>query len=183
MYRPRKLQELFKNSPEKTVRDSKLGRVFESDSCMDIVNRYSEKENIYYEEEESNVMEYTRQKTIFDGKDNDWGQFARQQAAFFANAEQYIYNLQTDVSEIDTEIEEILREVEDANYNVTQGYKVFKHLKELRNLKKEKQKELECLYILTERFDCAAMAELMESCVSEIEYVMEPEHEWDAKVS
>ena len=44
-------------------------------------------------------------------------------------------------------------------------------MKELSNARKEKQNELECLYILTERFDCRAMAEALEECVSEIETV------------
>ena len=43
----------------------------------------------------------------------------------------------------------------------------------MRNLKKEKQKELECLYILTEQFNCKAMAEVMEECSREIEAVVE----------
>jgi len=98
-------------------------------------------------------------------------QFAKQQVQFYANAQQYIYNLQTEINELENEIEDILCGMENTNYNAAQGYKVFKHLKELRNARKEKQKELECLYILTERFDCRAMAEALEECVREIETV------------
>jgi len=172
-YHPRKLQGLFEECPEKTIRQSKLIRAFEKNTCMDILeNEY--KETCYIEqetEEEGVIMEYTKQNTIFDGKENHWEQFAKQQADFYANAEQYIYNLQTDIDEIDAEIEQVFNEIENANYNVAQGYKVFKHLKELRNAKKAKQKELECLYILTEQFDCKAMAEIMAECVSEIESI------------
>ncbi|MBD5509850.1 MAG: hypothetical protein HDR08_01105 [Lachnospiraceae bacterium] len=179
IYYPRKLQRLFENCPEKTMRHNKLLRAFECNTCMDIENGYCEKDsNGYGTEEEGVMVEHTKQKTVFDGKLNNWLQFAKQQAEFFANAEQYIYNLQADMNELDREMEQTLHEIENANYNVTQGYKVFKHLKELRNIGKEKQKELDCLYILTERFDCSAMAEAMEACVSDLESVLaEPEQD------
>lgn len=77
-------------------------------------------------------MAEERNYTPFDGKENDWLSFARQQSEFYRNAGQYITNLQIDIKEIDTEIENILLEIEDANCNVAQGYKVFKRLKELR---------------------------------------------------
>ena len=179
IYYPRKLQKLFENCPEKTMRYNKLLRAFEYNTCMDIEKEYCEKDSNGYGTEEEGVMaEHTKQKTVFDGKLNNWLQFAKQQAEFFANAEQYIYNLQADMNELDREMEQTLYEIENANYNVTQGYKVFKHLKELRNIGKEKQKELDCLYILTERFDCSAMAEAMEACVSGLESVLaEPEQD------
>lgn len=50
-----------------------------------------------------------------------------------------------------------------------QGYKVVKQLKDLHNVRKDQQKELDCLYILTERFDCGVTADIMKSCVSEKE--------------
>lgn len=104
--------------------------------------------------------------------------YSMQQAKLYANAEQYIYNRQADLNEIDIQIEQILNEIEDSNYNAVQGHKVVKQLKELRNFRKEKQKELGCLYILTERFDCGVMANIMKACVSEMESVYtEPEQE------
>lgn len=176
IYHPRKLQELFENCPEKTVRCSKLRRSFQNNTCMDIEREYHAESDAIYETEEDAVMEYTKQQTVFDGKENNWRQFAMQQAEFYANAEQYIYNLQDDLNETEIQIEQILNEIEDSNYNAVQGYKVVKQLKELRNFRKEKQKELECLYILTERFDCRVMADIVEDCVSEMEAVFaEPE--------
>lgn len=173
VYRPRKLEELFKDCPEKTVREDKLLQAFGDTNCMEVIRTEWEEENNTEQvtKEEGVIMEYTKQRTVFDGKENNWKQFAKQQVEFYANAEQYIYNLQTDINELEDEIEEILSEMESNNYNAAQGYKVFKHLKELRNARKEKQKELECLYILTERFDCGAMAGALEECVSEIETV------------
>lgn len=178
MYHPRKLQELFENCPEKTIRNRKLLRALEQNTCMDIEKEYFEENSTEYgAKEEEAMVEHTRQKTAFDGKRNNWMQFAREQAAFYANVEQYIYNLQDDLAELDREMEQTLYEIENANYNVTQGYKVFKHLKELRNAGKEKQKELDCLYILTERFDCSAMADAMEACASEMESVLAEEEQ------
>ena len=129
--------------------------------------------NDHHTKEENVIMQYSKQETIFDGKENDWKQFARQQAEFYDNVEQYIYNLQSNLQEIDNEIEHTLEEIEDSNYNVTQGYKVYKQLKDLRNKKKERQRELDCLHILTVKLDCSMMAESMRSCVNEIEEVME----------
>ncbi len=85
------------------------------------------------------------------------------------HAEQYITNIQLDIDEIDDEIEEILLQTEDANYNVAQGYKVFKRLKELRIERKEKEKELDC----TDTIDCSSLADVCEESLAEIEEIME----------
>lgn len=122
-------------------------------------------------------MAEERNYTPFDGKENDWLLFARQQAEFYRNAGQYITNLQIDIKEIDSEIENILLETEDANCNVAQGYKVFKRLKQLRLEKKAKTKELNCLYALTDYIDCELLADTCEDNLAEIEDIMEvPEH-------
>ena len=172
VYHPRKLQELFEVCPEKTIRTSKLAQVFAGNTCMDREEALCEQHDTCCDTEEGEGMNYRKQRTVFDGKENNWGQFARQQAEFYENANQYIYNLQEELEEIDGEIEQTLRKIETANYNVAQGYKVFKYLKELRNEKKEKQKELECVSILTEGFDCGEMAEALRYCADEIEAVL-----------
>ena len=117
-------------------------------------------------------MAEERSYTLFDGKENDWLSFARQQAEFYRNAGQYITNLQIDIKEIDAEIEDTLLQTEDANCNVAQGYKVFKRLKELRLEKKEKVKELNCLYALTDYIDCESLADTCEDNLAEIEDIM-----------
>ena len=104
-------------------------------------------------------MAQGRRYTTFDGKENDWLSFARQQVEFYRNAGDYINNLQLDIKEIDEEIENILEGTEDANCNVAQGYKVFKRLKELRLERKAKAKELDCLHALTDYIDCDALAD------------------------
>lgn len=113
-----------------------------------------------------------RRETVFDGKINDWGQFARQQAEFYENAEQYMYNLELDLEELDEKMEDILCEMEKENYNAAQGYQVFKELQELRRERSAKQRELECMQILTEGIDCGILAADMQYCVDEIEEVM-----------
>ena len=113
-----------------------------------------------------------RNYTPFDGKENDWFSFAKKQAEFYRNAEQYIMNLQIDMKEIDEEIEKILLETEDANFNVTQGYKVFRRLKELRLDRKSKAKELDCLYALTDYIDCDALADTCEENLADIKNIV-----------
>ena len=53
-------------------------------------------------------MAEERNYTPFDGKENDWVSFAKQQAEFYRNAGQYITNLQIDIKEIEAEIEDIM---------------------------------------------------------------------------
>lgn len=183
VYRPRKLEELFADCPEKTIRENKLMQVFSENTCMDVLresngnmecasenytvnagNHGTEWEEIQEVMQEGTDMEYTRKQTVYDGKENDWQQFIVKQTEFYANIEQYVMNLQADINDLDQEMADVLTEIDNANYNVAQGYKVLKHLKELRNQKNEKQKELACLYLLTDRFDCKAMADAMRDC-------------------
>lgn len=112
-------------------------------------------------------------ETPYDGKENDWLAFAKQQAEFYKNAGQYITNLQLDIRELDDEIEAILLKAEDAHCNAAQGYKVFKRLRELRIEKKAKTKELNCLYALTDYMDCDALADTCEDNLAEIKGIME----------
>lgn len=159
-YKPRKFTELFEGSQMQIKsRESKRADICES-LPMQI------EENIIKEEYE---MNYERRETSFDGKENDWMAFAMQQAEFYRNAGQYIVNLKMDIEDMDNAIFDLMEEVENANCNVTQGYKMFKRLKDLRLKRKEKQKELECLYILTEHFDLAAMSDECDSNIEALE--------------
>ena len=108
---------------------------------------------------EDRQMEYEKIATPFDGKENDWLGFARKQAEFYENANQYIINLELELNEIDNDIAALMDEIELANCNVTQGYKVFKQLKELRQARTGKENELRVLYQLTDSFDMGAMAD------------------------
>lgn len=175
-YKPRKYEELFENC---ILKDRRLQRDDISEAIhgsSDKKQRYSE-ESTFEEKDGEDTMTEERSYTPFDGKENDWLSFARQQAEFYRNAGQYITNLQMDMKEIDAEIEDILLETEDANCNVAQGYKIFKRLKELRLEKKAKNRELNCLYALTDYIDCQSLADVCEDNLAEVERITsEPEH-------
>ncbi len=171
-YTPRKLSELFENrevqmptTGEKlhAERDLGKGMVFEYDA----------------ERKETEDMDLVRRDTVFDGKNNDWLAFAMQQAEFYRNANQYIVNIKIDIEEIEQEIADLMDEIDSSNCNVTQGYKLFKRLKELRVQRKEKERELQCLYILTERFDMSAMTNECESNAYELDRLLYPEESVD----
>lgn len=170
-YKPRKYEELFENC---ILKDRRLQR---DDICetecngVKIKQRFSV-ERTFDDKGGEDTMVEVRNYTPFDGKENDWVSFAKQQAEFYRNAEQYITNLQMDIKEIDDEIEDILLETEDANCNVAQGYKVFKRLKELRIEKKAKTKEINCLYALTDYIDCESLADTCDDNLAEVEEIM-----------
>ncbi len=170
-YRPRKYDELFENC---TLKDKRLQRadIRETEPGYEIPKQRFVVESAQKDEGGEETMLEERNITPFDGKENNWLAFARQQAEFYRNAGQYITNLQMDIREIDEEIEEILLETEDTNCNVTQGYKVFKRLKELRLERKSKSMELDCLYALTDYIDCDAFADTCEANLAEVEGIM-----------
>ncbi len=175
-YKPRKYEELFENC---ILKDRRLQRDDISETVYnssDTKQRYSE-EPTFEEKDGEETMAEERRYTPFDGKENDWFSFARQQAEFYRNAGQYIINLRIDMKEIDDEIEAVLVETEEANCNVAQGYKVFKRLKELRLEKKAKNQELNCLYALTDYIDCQSLADVCEDNLAEVEKIIgTPEH-------
>ena len=170
-YKPRKYNELFENcilKEKRLEREDLCEKEYGNENCEQTLNvGYARKD----EDGEEEMVE-KRKDTPFDGKENDWLSFAKQQAEFYQNAGQYITNLQIDLKEIDEEIEEILLETEDANCNVAQGYKVFKRLKELRLERKAKSRELDCLYVLTEYVDCEALADTSEANLADIKNII-----------
>lgn len=171
-YKPRKYDELFENCvmKEKCLRKEDVYEEQEAERTRRIQPFHVE--HTYKNKGGEAVMNQERKYTSFDGKENDWLTFARQQAEFYRNAEQYIKNLQVTISEIDEEIEEILHQTENANCNVAQGYKIFKRLKDLRLERKEKSQELNCLYVLTDYIDCDALADTCEANLIEVEEIM-----------
>ena len=181
-YKPRKYEELFENC---VLKDRRLQRddIYETiHNSSNIKQRYGV-EPTFNDKGGEETMVKERRYTPFDGKDNDWLSFARQQAEVYRNVGQYIMNLQIDMKEIDTKIEDILLETEDANCNVAQGYKVFKRLKELRLEKKAKTKELNCLYTLTNYIDRESLADICEDNLTELEDIMGvPEHSEVTKI-
>jgi len=161
-YTPRKFAELFEGSEIQT------GQSRIKKKKMQSMELQTENAVLVYEEEEE-CMELVRKETPFDGRENDWMAFAMQQAEFYKHANQYIMNIRLDIEELEDAIADLMEEIEQSNCNVAQGYKLFKRLKDLRLVQKEKDKELECLYILTEHFDMQAMKEECESNVDALE--------------
>lgn len=168
-YTPRKLPELFANGIE-------IEREREEQSALEMrENRFVVLDGGQMAEEvteEVTDMDYEKKETLYDGQKNNWFAFAKLQQNFYGNAEQYMVNLQIEVGELENKIEDLLEQIESANYNVAQGYKVFKQLKELRVFKKEKVKELQCLETLTEGFDCRAMCDAFAYSQGVIEEIM-----------
>ncbi|MGN0513450.1 MAG: hypothetical protein ACI4GD_04155 [Lachnospiraceae bacterium] len=162
-YKPRVYTELFDNC---TMRHKKY-----EEKMIEQDNRSEGADEIM--ESGKEVMVKERLKTPFDGRNNNWLDFARQQAGFYRNAGQYITNLLLDIENIDREIEETLKSMEDLNCNVAQGYKVFRKLKDLRLERKMKTKELDCLYALTDYIDCPAFADICEESLTELERITE----------
>lgn len=160
-YFPRQLNELFDGmESRKTDRD-----LFRHNRDISSV---VEVDGFVYEEEE---QEMSFVGTVFDNKKNDWLSFAREQMEFYQSAGQYMINLKIEIEAIDVAIEAVMEQIEDANYNVAQGYKVFKELKELRNERKSKAQELDILKTMTECFDMNSMAEAMTYNFEEIERI------------
>ena len=161
-YHPREMKELFKGMKgRETVRTK--------EDASDILQEESLSEEEYYEETD---MEYVKKETLLDKKENNWVEMAKQQYEFFSNIRQYMINLEIELDDLDREIEDILTKIEDANYNVAQGYKVFKELKDLRTERREKEKELFCLQAMTEGFNCENMAETYRYSIQEMEDII-----------
>ncbi len=168
-YRPRVLKDLFENAPEEDRR--KMGCFSEMEERYyrrnaEAVNDVLE--NAGFEEEgELEKMDMEKIGTVYDGKKVDWNSFVKGQADFFRYAEQHIRNLQIDIANIDAMIEETLHMCESAHFNVAQGYKVFRKLKDLRNERRELFLEMKKVQAIADRFDCDVMRQVYEEIEDE----------------
>lgn len=174
-YTPRKLEGLFEEHEKRQLEQVEKTAKKREQAIIPFSNNWSKHEkefNVEEDGEKGEDMDDTKRETIYDGKQNDWKKFAKKQVEFFENIKQYMCNLEIELDQIDDEIEDTLCLIEDVNYNVAQGYKVFKHLKELRNQRKKNLQELDCLDALTEKFDCGAMLEVYRESLDVIECIM-----------
>ncbi len=114
------------------------------------------------------TMNTERITTTFDRENIDIKRFARQQMEFYRDVKQHIYNLKIDIAEIGADIENILYRIESENYKSLDSYKVFKELKLLRNLKRSKERELECCVEMTRKIDCDRLAKILENSYSRV---------------
>ncbi len=113
-------------------------------------------------------MSQVRITTTFDRGNIDIKRFARQQMEFYRDVKQHIYNLKIDIAEIGADIEDILCSIESNNYKTMDSCRVFKELKLLRNLKKSKERELECCIQMTKKIDCDRLAKILENSYSKV---------------
>lgn len=127
-------------------------------------------------------MEYVKKTTIFDGENFDFAAFARRQEAFYRDLEQYSINLNIELDEIDEELDATMNEIENANYNVAQGYKVFKHLKDLREQRRYKMEELKKVNVFLDNIDCAELEKVSGFVAEEVEIVVKDKEE-EAKIT
>ncbi len=124
------------------------------------------------------TMSQERITTTFDRENIDIRKFARQQIEFYRDVKQHIYNLKIDIAEIGADIEDILCRIESESYKTMDSCRVFKELKLLRNLKKSKERELECCVQMTKKIDCDRLAKILECSYSKVEVMMG--QEWEA---
>ena len=115
-YRPRKYEKLFENCILRDKDPSKAELRGMQIGYEDRKQKFSMEHTYTYEGGEETMFE-ERKETPYDGKENDWFAFAKQQAEFYRNAGQYMTNLQLDIRELDDEIEAILLKAEDAHCN------------------------------------------------------------------
>lgn len=172
-YVPRRLNDIFEGADlrKKDEKRENLKVVqFGATSQNRIIHLEDFNTSSYVESERA--MEYTKRETVYDNKKTDWLKFAQMQVEFFADVEQHMCNLNIELDELEDKIEEMLIAIEDANYNVAQGYRAFKWLKELRNARKEKLEELACLDALTAGVDCRGMLEFYQESMKRIEEIV-----------
>lgn len=106
--------------------------------------------------------------TTFDRENIDIKRFARQQMEFYRDVKQHIYNLKIDIAEINADIEDILYRIESESFKAMDSCRVFKELKLLRNMKKSKERELECCVQMTRKIDCDRLAKILENSYSRV---------------
>lgn len=118
---------------------------------------------------EVDKMELVKKDTYFDNQHYNWLQVAKEQMTFFADIKQYMINLQIQLDNTEEEIEDILDYIETTNYNVAQGYKIYRMLRERRQYRKELLQEINQLKALTEAFECEQMRRLYQSALSKMQ--------------
>lgn len=86
-YKPRKYDELFENC---VLKGKRLQRADIQEEYREETRKHKFKaEHVYEDEGGEKIMAQERRYTPFDGKENDWLSFARQQVEFYRNAGDY----------------------------------------------------------------------------------------------
>ena len=101
--------------------------------------------------------EMVKRETFLDTGDYDWLEILGIQQTFFENVQQHVVNLKIDSSTIDAEMDDILTYIENTNYNVPQGFNIYKMLQNRCRQKRKIEKELAGLEVFLNVFDCNEM--------------------------
>lgn len=131
-------------------------------------------------EKEVKNMDLVRRETAFDNARCDWIKVAREQMVFFADIKQYMINLELVKKNLDAEIEDILDYIETTNYNVAQGYRIYRMLRERRVQRKNAVTEIRQLQALTELLDCEQMKSVYQKSIAKME--QDESEEWRSYV-
>ena len=171
-YRPRILEDLFEGAPEEERREircfQEMASRYETTEPAGVYEESAFEDPEYEQEGAIEEMDMERRDTIYDGAQTDWDAFVKGQADFFRNVRQYIINLRIDIEILDREIEDMLVRCEEEKCNVTQGYKMFRMIKDLRIEKKMKLMELQKVSAIADRFDCDIMQDIFEEIEEEL---------------
>ena len=159
-YKPRKYKELFENCNVKISNHNMQGK--------DLMKQPEVQKGCEQDMLEERRESEERKETPFDNKEINWIEFVRMQTELYSNVQQYMINLQLDIDKITQQINDILYNIEDSKYNVTEGYKVYKDLRNLKQLQKQKEHELDLLYNMTMYIDCQNMADICKENLEEM---------------
>lgn len=118
-----------------------------------------------YTEEEKNNMDIKPSQTLYDDQNIDWLQMAESQFQFFTYAEQHVANLKYKRDEVEQEIENILTYIENTNFNASQGYKVYKLIRDKQVVRKAIMQEIELLESMLENLNCDMLLKAYQSSV------------------
>lgn len=92
-------------------------------------------------------------------------QFLQEQLSFWNGINVQITTMRSDLEQIDEEIESVLNHIEGTSYNVAQGYRMYKILRDKRMERKKILKEVLSLEALKEQVDIIAMIGAFQSSI------------------
>ena len=103
---------------------------------------------------------------------SDTYSFMQEQMMFYNSLKVRIATMRSDIEKLDVEIESVLNFIEDTTFNVAQGYKMYKVLREKRTKRKELLKEVVCLEALDEQIDTMQIVSALQSSLDNIDKKM-----------
>lgn len=95
--------------------------------------------------------------------------FMQNQMMFYNSLKVRISTMRSDIEKLEAEVESILNFIEDTSFNVAQGYKMYKVLREKRTQRKEILKEVICLEALEEQIDVPQIVSSLQSSLDNVD--------------